>query len=221
MMMRIIINPPPMEAMSKERQGISDDAVRVATGRTPGEWEALLDARGAADLSHKQIVALLAELGVERGWWRQMLTVDYERRKGKRAVGQTAATGFEIGARRTLPIPPDEAWQLLTSPDGVRAWLGAAPSLKWEKGEKYTLEDGSSGEVRVFNPGSHLRMTWQPEGWPRASTLQVRAMPSGQGKTVISFHQEHLPGAAERDERRQFFAAALDALERLVKKTSA
>ena len=204
--------------MSKEREGISDDAVRAATGRAPGEWEALLDARGAAELSHKQIVALLAELGVERGWWRQMLTVDYERRKGKRAVGQTAATGFEIGARRTLPIPADEAWQLLTSPDGVRAWLGGAPSLKWEKGEKYTLEDGSSGEVRVFNPGSHLRMTWQPEGWPRASTLQVRAMPSGEGKTVISFHQEHLPGAAERDERRQFFAAALDALERQVKK---
>lgn len=206
--------------MSKEREGISDDAVRAATGRTPGEWEALLDAPGAADFSHKQVVALLQDLGVESGWWRQMLAVDYERRKGKRVLGQTAATGFEVGVRRTLPIPPDEAWQLLTSPEGVRAWLGGAPPLKWEKGETYTLQDGSSGEVRVFNPGRHMRITWQPAGWPRASTLQVRAMPSGEGKTVISFHQEHLPGAAERDERRQFFAAALDALERQVKKGS-
>lgn len=217
MMMRINFNPPPVAAMSKERKGISDDAVCAATGRTPGEWEALLDARGAADLSHKQTVALLAELGLESGWWMQMLAVDYERRKGKRAVGQTAATGFEIGARRTLPIPVDRAWQLLTSPDGVRAWLGGAPPLKWEKGEKYTLTDGSRGGVRVFKPGSHLRITWQPEGWPRASTLQVRAMPSGAGKTVISLHQEHLPGAAQRDERRQLFAAALDALERQAK----
>ena len=206
--------------MSKEREGISDDAVRAATGRTPGEWEALLDERGAAAFPHKQIVALLEEIGVESGWWMQMLAVDYERRKGKRAVGQTADTGFQIGTQRTLPIPVDQAWQLLTSPDGVRAWLGAAPSLKWEKGEKYALKDGSSGEVRVFNPGSHLRITWQPEGWPRASTIQVRAIPSGEAKTVISFHQEHLPGATERDERRQFFAAALDALERQAKKVA-
>lgn len=203
--------------MSEARGKVSDDRVREATGRTPGEWEALLDGRGAADFSHKQIVALLGELGVESGWWRQMLAVDYERRKGKRAVGQTEAAGFNVGARRTLPVSADDAWSLLTSPDGVRAWLGGAPTLRWEKGEKYTLEDGSAGEVRVFKPGSHLRITWGPEGWPRASTIQVRVTPSGERKTVIGLHQEHLPGAAERDERRRFFEAALDALEAKVK----
>jgi uncharacterized protein YndB with AHSA1/START domain len=203
--------------MSEERGGISDDAVRAATGRTPGEWEKLLDARDAADFSHKQIVALLEELGVESGWWMQMLAVDYERRKGKRVLGQTAGTGFQIGAQRTLPIPPDEAWELLISPEGVRAWLGGA-APRWEKGEKYALKDGSGGEVRVFKPGSHLRMTWQPEGWPRTSTIQVRVMPKGEGKSVISFHQEHLPGAAEREDRRRFFDAALDALQQQVKK---
>jgi uncharacterized protein YndB with AHSA1/START domain len=199
--------------MSEERAGISDDAVRAATGRTPGEWENLLDARGAADLSHKQIVALLQDAGeIESGWWRQMLAVDYERRKGRRAVGQTAATGFEIGVRRTLSMPADDAWALLMSPEGVRAWLGGA-GPRWEKGETYALDDGARGEVRVFKPGSHLRVTVHPEGWPRASTLQVRVMPSGEEKTVVSFHQEHLPGAAERDERRRFFESALDALQ--------
>ncbi len=198
--------------MSEQRGGISDQKVREATGRTPQEWEAVLDGRGAAGLSHKQVVALLEEAGVESGWWQQMLAVDYERRKGKRAVGQTAAAGFNVGVRRTLPLPADEAWRLLTSAEGVHAWLGGAPPPRWEKGEAYRLQDGSSGEVRVFNPGSHLRITWQPEGWPRASTLQVRVMPSGEQKTVISFHQEHLPGAAERDERRRFFEAAFDTL---------
>jgi uncharacterized protein YndB with AHSA1/START domain len=199
--------------MSEERAGISDDAVHAATGRTPGEWETLLDARGAADLSHRQIVSLLQETGeVRSGWWLQMLAVDYERRKGKHAVGQTAETGFQIGVQRTLPISVDDAWQLLMSPEGVRAWLGdAAP--RWEKGEKYALRDGSAGEVRVFKPGSHLRLAVHPAGWPRASTLQVRVMPSGERKTVISFHQEHLPGAAERDARRRFFEAALDSLQ--------
>jgi hypothetical protein len=202
--------------MSEERAGISDDAVRAATGRTPPEWETQLDARGAADFTHRQIVAQLQELGVESGWWRQMLAVDYERRKGKRVLGQTAATGFEVGVRRTLPIPADAAWQLLLSPEGVGTWLGGKVP-RWEKGEKYALKDGAAGEVRVFKPGSHLRVAVQPEGWPRASTLQVRVMPSGEQKTVISFHQEHLPGAAEREERRKFFEGALDKLQKRVK----
>lgn len=217
-MMIRIINPDLLGAMSEARAGISDDAVRAATGRTPEEWEKVLDARGGADLSHKQIVALLQETGeIESGWWRQMLTVDYERRKGKRVLGQTAATGFEIGVQRTLPVSLDDAWELLMSAEGVGAWLGGA-GPRWEKGEKYALKDGSGGEVRVFKPGSHLRVTVQPPGWPRASTLQVRAMSRGEGKTVISFHQEHLPGAAEREERRTFFEAALDKLQKRVKK---
>lgn len=202
--------------MSEERPGISDDAVRAATGRAPAEWEALLDARGAADLSHKQIVAQLQDLGVESGWWMQMLAVDYERRKGKRAVGQTADTGFQIGVQRTLPVSVDDAWALLMSPEGVRAWLGGA-GPRWEKGEKYALPDGSAGEVRVFKPGSHLRMTVHPDGWARASTLQVRVMPKDEQKTVVSFHQEHLPGTAERDARRRFFESALDALQQHAK----
>lgn len=202
--------------MSAERAGVSDDAVRAATGCTPQEWETQLDARGAADLTHQQIVAQLQELGVESGWWRQMLAVDYERRKGKRVLGQTASTGFEVGVRRTLPIAAEDAWQLLMSPEGVGTWLGGKVP-RWEKGEKYALKDGSAGEVRVFKPGSHLRVSVQPAGWPRASTLQVRVMPSGEQKTVISFHQEHLPGAAEREERRKFLEAALDTLQKRVK----
>jgi len=207
--------------MSEERAGISDDAVRAATGRAPAEWEALLDARGAAELPHRQIVSLLQETGeVRSGWWLQMLAVDYERRKGRRAVGQTADTGFQIGVQRTLPITPDEAWALLMSPEGVRTWLGGE-GPRWEKGEKYALHDGAAGEVRVFKPGSHLRITVHPEGWPRASTLQVRVTPSGEQKSVISFHQEHLPGTAEREARRRFFEAALDALQQRAKDQAA
>ncbi|HEX2080583.1 MAG TPA: SRPBCC domain-containing protein [Longimicrobium sp.] len=193
----------------------SDEAVRTATGRTWDEWEKVLDARGAAGLSHKQIVALLEEMGeIRSAWWVQSVTVGYEKRKGMRVLGETADTGFQVGVRRTVPLAPEDAWRLLTSAEGVRTWLGGEPGLRWEKGERYTLQDGAAGEVRVFKPGSHLRMTWQPRGWPRASTIQVRVMPASGGRSVLSFHQEHLPGPAEREERRAFFEAAADALQR-------
>lgn len=136
------------------------------------------------------------------------------RQKG-RLVGLTKDVGWQIGVRRTLPIASAAAWRMVTSPEGVDLWLGGDPGLRWEKGKSYQLEDGSSGEVRVFTPDSNLRITWQPGDWARASTIQVRVVPKGE-KTVIVFHQEHLPGPVEREERRQHFISALDGLERLI-----
>jgi len=135
--------------------------------------------------------------------------------KKKHPIGWTKNTGFQIGVRRTLPIELDDAWRLITSTRGLILWLGPTPGLQLEKGARYEMEDGSGGEVRVFSPGSHLRLTWDPGGWPRPSTIQVRVIPKGD-RTTIAFHQEHLPGPEEREQRRAHFTAALDDLEALV-----
>ena len=124
----------------------------------------------------------------------------------------TKDVGFQIGVRRTLPIQLEAAWQLITSPDGIGIWLGAPGDISLIKGDRYKLEDGSRGEMRVFKALSHLRITWQPHGWPRASTIQVRVIPKDT-RTVIAFHQENLPGAAEREGRRAHFESALDKFE--------
>lgn len=127
--------------------------------------------------------------------------------------GKTRSTGFQIGVRRTLPVSPDKAWRLVTAAAGRKLWLGEGTGVRLAAGRSYRLADGSSGEVRVVRENSHLRLTWRPRGWERPSTIQVRVIPSGE-KTVVAFHQEHLPGPEEREARRRHFAAALDALER-------
>jgi uncharacterized protein YndB with AHSA1/START domain len=134
----------------------------------------------------------------------------------KRPVGLTKDTGYQIGVRRTLPIRHDNAWRVLTSPVGVQMWLGASSNLDFTEGAMYEASDGSRGEIRVFSPNSHLRITWKPQGWSRASTIQLRVIPKGD-KTVVAFHQEHLPGSKERAERREHFKATLDNLERITR----
>jgi len=132
----------------------------------------------------------------------------------KRRIGETKSTGFQVGARRTFSVPPEHAWKVLTSPRGTTLWLGPGSPPRFAAGERYRLADGSEGEVRVVSD-SHLRLTWRPATWEGASTVQVRVIPRGAG-TVVAFHQEHLPGPAEREERKSFYAAALDGLERML-----
>lgn len=137
-----------------------------------------------------------------------------------REVGRTRDAGFEVGVRRTLPIDPETAWRLVTSHEGMGAWLGDGARVELAPGREYALADGSEGMVRVVERGSHLRVTWLPGGWPRPSTIQLRVIPAASG-TTIALHQEHLPNAVARQERRAHFAAALDALEQLALEGSA
>jgi len=132
----------------------------------------------------------------------------------EKPVGQTKETGWQIGVRRTLSLRSEDAWTLLTSRKGIEAWLGATSGIDFSAGATYALADGTAGEVRVFSANSHLRITWRPKNWPKASTIQVRVIPNNE-RCVIAFHQEHLPGPQEREERRAHFIQALDVLQAL------
>jgi len=133
----------------------------------------------------------------------------------QKLVGETKDVGFEIGVRKMFDVSPAEAWRVITSEEGVRVWLGDVPGLRWEVGSEYQTANGATGKIRVLEPGSHFRMTWQPPEWEKASLIQVRVIPSG-AKTVISFHQEHLLGPREREQMGDRWQAALDALEQLL-----
>jgi uncharacterized protein YndB with AHSA1/START domain len=195
--------------MSKGRMldRISSDSVREATGRDWDQWLEALDAAGAADWSHKEIVAYLErEHGdATTGWWRQSLSVGYEQARGKRALGETAAAGFEIGVRRTVDASADDVWELLTSRPEL--WLGEGVAFR--KGERYSVP-GASGEIRVVKPGDRVRLTWQPEDWATPATMQLALSRAQSGKTTITAHLEKLPDADARDAMREHLREALD-----------
>lgn len=132
--------------------------------------------------------------------------------QGPRPVGLTQGAGWQIGARRVFPVDLEQAWALLISPAGQRLWLGGSAGRELARGVSFELDGGVTGKVTTFKPLSHMRLAWGPPGWPRPSILQVRAL-AGRAGTTVAFHQEHLPGEAEREERRGHFVGALDAIE--------
>jgi uncharacterized protein YndB with AHSA1/START domain len=132
--------------------------------------------------------------------------------KREKPVGLTKDTGYQVGARRTIDVPHSTAWDFIFSLEGLNIWLGSVSSIELREKESYQLDEGVSGEVRVLKPGSHIRLTWQPSGYPRPSMMQVRVIPKG-AKTTIAFHQEHLPSSAARKTRQRHFKHCLDLIE--------
>ena len=133
---------------------ISSESVREATGRGWEDWLETLDAAGAADWDHKEIVAYL---GREHGeatssWWRQSITVGYEQARGKRVLGETADTGFQVGVQKSVAATPAEAWELIVSRPEL--WLGEGASVNFAEGERYHA------------PGAHAARS----GWSSPAT---------------------------------------------------
>jgi hypothetical protein len=138
---------------------ISSASMREATGKGWEEWLSVLDAAGAADWDHKRIVAHLEreQPDSRSGWWRQSITVGYEQARGKRAVGQTADAGFQVGVRKSMPLTTTEAWELITSrPD---LWLGEGASVAFDVGAEYEVPARGGERGRAGRSASSSRAT--------------------------------------------------------------
>ena len=121
-------------------------------------------------------------------------------------TGLTKDAGWQIGVSRTLPLPVAAVWEFIASPEGVALWLGEGVRLPTAKGEAYETRDGIAGELRSYRPGDRVRLTYG------TSTLQVAVSPSGEGRAVLRFHQDHLADAAESEAMRDHWAGVLDRL---------
>ena len=188
---------------------ISTESVREATGRGWDDWLKTLDDAGAEDWDHKEIVAYLKREHGEAtsSWWRQSITVGYEQARGKRAVGETADTGFQVGIQKSVDATVTEAWELITSRPEL--WLGEGASIDFAEGTRYDAP-GVSGEIRVVKPGDRLRMSWQPEEWSAPATLQLTLSETESGKTAIQADLEKLPDADAREAMRTRWREVLE-----------
>ena len=142
------------------------------TGRPYREWFAELDAWGATEAPHKEIAAWLrTERGVA-GWWAQNITVEYERARGLRAVGQGRDGLFSVGATKTIAVPVEELYAAVTDPRRREEWL-----------------PGVHLNERTATPYRTARYDWG-EG----STRVVAGFDAkGEGKCQLSIQHEKLP----------------------------
>ncbi|GAA4550573.1 DUF4287 domain-containing protein [Amycolatopsis samaneae] len=99
------------------------EAVQQATGRDWAGWNGLLDAWGATEHPHKDIVAwLVGEHGLGN-WWAQTITVEYERARGLRAPGGGRDGRYTVSASKTVNVSVQQLYAAFTDGELRAKWL--------------------------------------------------------------------------------------------------
>jgi hypothetical protein len=96
----------PKPVKSKPTPRMSDEAVKVKTGKTWKQWFEVLTHAGAKKLSHQEIVQLLSSKFAVGPWWQQMVAVTFEQQSGLRDAHQRP-DGYQISVSKTLNDAPE------------------------------------------------------------------------------------------------------------------
>jgi uncharacterized protein YndB with AHSA1/START domain len=136
--------------------GMSDAAVKKATGRDWNEWIAALDAVKANEKPHREIARYVSSLGTP-DWWSQMVTVGYERVRGLRDMGQRRGGTYEANKSRTFAVPVETLFEAISNARTRKRWLDASMKVRTSNENKTiraTFEDGTLVQFYFTDKGS-------------------------------------------------------------------
>jgi len=173
--------------------GMSDAVIAEKTGCTWEKWVKSLDYHGAAEMTHREIAALVHSKYKVADWWTQAVTVGYERIKGLRERGQRRNGTYEVGKSRTIGVPVDDLFV---------AWSDARARRRWLK---------ESVKVRTANAPKSIRL-----GWSDGTIVAVGFTPKGKGKSSVSLQHIGLPDRDTADRMKEYWSDRLHALSKAI-----
>lgn len=165
------------DVVRSHARGIPADRVLAATGTTPDDWYAQLDAADGHTIGHTAIAAWLVDAGVDP-WWAQSVAIGYEQSRGLRVPGQRSDGTFAVSASRQVPGDREAvldravaaATVTLGHPPTSERRGGRRPSARWTTADResvlLTAEDGPRPDT-VRLSATRERLTG-PERVPEA-----------------------------------------------------
>jgi uncharacterized protein YndB with AHSA1/START domain len=170
--------------------GMSDAAIKKATGCTWERWVTALDYVGADQWSHRAIADYVHTAYKVKSWWTQSVTVGYERIKGLRAIGQRRDGGYEATKRKTINASAASVF---------RAFAHARLRKQWLPGVNTT--------VRKVTPNRSVRMTWDD-----GTSVEVWITARSAKKTSAQVQHRKLAGKDDAERRKRYWDERLRAL---------
>jgi hypothetical protein len=178
------------ELQYAECGGISDERMRVRTGKTWKQWVRVLDAADAAAMTHKDIASHIVETYEISGWWAQTVTVGYERIRGLRDKGQRRGGAYEVSKSKTVAVPVARLYRAFSHTRTRRRWL---PDMDLV--------------VRTATPEKSMRVTW-----PDGSHVHLSFMAKSRDKSCVVIQHTKLRDKEDATAKKAFWTERLDSL---------
>jgi hypothetical protein len=174
--------------------GMSDAAVKTATGATWKRWVDALDDVGAHEWPHRKIAEYVQQKFEVQDWWAQTVTVGYERIRGLREIGQRRGGSYEATKSRTFSVPVAKLFE---------AFAVARSRARWLPGIQLS--------VRKATPSKSVRITWED-----GSSVEVWLTAKGEGKSSAQVQHRKLPSKESATRIKAFWTERLDSLGKLL-----
>jgi hypothetical protein len=173
---------------------MSDEAIRRRSGRGWEEWFEIVDEWGGAERSHKEIARWLDEEHATGGWNAQTITVNYERARGLRAVGERP-DGFSVTASKTVAVPVERLYDAFVDESLRRRWLPETELRERTATKpKSARFDWGEGETRVI----------------------VGFEDKGDAKSTAALEHARLPDAEEAERMKAFWRKRVAVLKEML-----
>jgi hypothetical protein len=174
--------------------GMTDAAVKKATGCAWEKWVWALDKAGAHAWPHRAIAEYVHDKYKVQEWWCQQVTVGYERIKGLREIGQRRGGSYEASRSRTFDVPVGRLF---------RAWAEPRTRRKWLPADGFT--------VRTATKDRSMRITWAD-----GTSVVLWFTAKGPKKSAVAVQHTRLATREATLESKAYWGEQLDKLEELL-----
>ena len=93
----------------------------------------------------------------------------------------------------TLPVPPEEAWELVTDREHLERWLAPEVDIDMRRGGDVRIveDDGEerTGTVELVDAPNRLRFVWETEG-DELTVVEITVSPDEGGSRIAITERE-------------------------------
>ena len=173
---------------------VSDAVIRERTGRGWEEWFGLLDEWGAAERSNTEVRRWVAEEHGVDSWGSQAVTINYQRARGLRAVGE-GPDGFTIHVSKTVGVPVQRLYE---------AFVDESLRERW-------LPEGGLSERTVLEARS-ARFDWEGGGTRVAAFFTAK----GDERSAVALQHQRLADGGDAERMKAFWRDRVTALKEVL-----
>lgn len=194
---------------------VDDTACKAQTGKTMGEWFAVLDGMDGLKLGRRSSVQAIYEQSKD-AWWATTLYVEYERHHGiKKKDG--LAEGFSICVTKSIGAPVEKTYAVWTDPKAFADMFGDEGKQDLSEGGAIGCKGGCTGTFSRIRPNKDLRFSWEHPGCTAPMTVDVQFQ-DNKGKTLMNVMTSRIQTRAEADGLRNSWAEALNRLKAMAER---